>query len=57
MKPSFKMEPKETKPATWHEAYVSFDDGKSWYAIGGGSSPIETQKTIEWYKEKYHSAA
>jgi hypothetical protein len=50
---SFKMDPAETVIAAWHEAYVSFDGGKMWFAVGGGQSPIQAMEIIEWYRSKY----
>lgn len=50
MKPKFKTE--EVKdPAGWTEAYVSWDDKQTWYAIGGGLTPMDATKIIVWYTE------
>jgi hypothetical protein len=49
----FKMDPEPTTIAPWHEVYVSFDRGRSWYAFGGSESPIGAMRLIEWYKGKY----
>ena len=49
----FKLDPKETDKAEWHEAYVTFDD-KYWYAIGGGETPIAATQLINWYRKTYY---
>jgi hypothetical protein len=51
------MDPSEIAIALWHEAYVSFDKGKMWFAIGGGSSPLQAMDIIEWYRGKYNSTS
>lgn len=53
MKADFKAETTKNKSnEKWEEAYVSFDEKKTWYAIGGGESPLDATKIIKWYREK-----